>query len=83
MKNPETDEIIGYSGFDPGEGCYEYFENECYIADTTEGAEELMKNSFMCMGDYRIDPITIDRIMKDFGCSCGKYAMEKTAFDRF
>ena len=78
-----TPEIIGYSGFDISEDCYEYFENSCYIADTPQSAENLMKNSFNCIGLYRIAPITIDQIMDDFGASCGDYAMEKKAFDRF
>ncbi len=74
---------IGYSGFDPYEECYEYFENSCYIADTPKSAENLMRNSFSCVGAYRIDPVTIEQIMGDFGASCGDYAMEKEAFDRF
>ncbi len=78
-----TLKIIGYSGFDPHEGCYEYFENSCYIADTPKAAENLMRNSFLCVGTYRIDPVTIEQIMDDFGASCGDYAMEKEAFDRF
>ena len=75
--------IIGYSGFDPYEECYEYFENSCYIADTPQSADNLMRNSFSCVGPYRIDPVTIEQIMHDFGASCGDYAMEKEAFDRF
>ena len=75
--------IIGYSGFDYSEECYEYFENSCYIADTPQSADNLMSNSYTCMGKYRIDPVTIDQIMDDFGASCGDYAMEKEAFDRF
>lgn len=75
--------IIGYSGFDPYEECYEYFENSCYIADTPQSADNLMRNSFSCVGPYRIDPVTIEQIMDDFGASCGDYAMEKEAFDRF
>ena len=78
-----TSKIIGYSGFDHSEECYEYFENSCYIADTPQSAENLMRNSYSCAGTYRIDPVTIDQIMDDFGASCGDYAMEKEAFDRF
>ena len=78
-----TLQIIGYSGFDPYEECYEYFENSCYIADTPKSAENLMENSFSCVGTYRIDPVIIEQIMDDFGVSCGDYAMEKEAFDRF
>jgi hypothetical protein len=78
-----TSKIIGYSGFDSSEECYEYFENSCYIADTPQSAKNLMRNSYSCLGKYRIDPITIVQIMDDFGASCGDYAMEKQAFDRF
>ena len=78
-----TSKIIGYSGFDPSEECYEYFENSCYIADTPQSAENLMRNSYSCVRTYRIDPVTIDQIMDDFGASCGDYAMEKEAFHRF
>ena len=78
-----TSKIIGYSGFDSSEECYEYFENSCYIADTPRSADNLMRNSFSCVGPYRIDPVTIEQIMDDFGASCGDYAMEKEAFDRF
>ena len=74
-----TSKIIGYSGFDSSEECYEYFENSCYIADTPQSAKNLMRNSYSCLGKYRIDPVTIDQIMDDFGASCGDYAMEKQA----
>jgi len=48
--------IIGYSGFDSYEECYDYFENSCYIADTPKSAENLMKNIFFsCVANYRID----------------------------
>lgn len=75
--------IIGYSGFDLFEECYEYFENACYISDTQEGIKDLMKNSFTCMGEYRVHSITIDQIMNDYGCSVGEYAMEQGAFAKF
>ena len=83
MEEPRSEEIIGYSGFDKFEECYEYFENACYIADTPEAAGQVMKNSGNRMGEYRIDPITIEQIMDDYGCSCGEYAMEQEAFARF
>ena len=78
-----TSEIIGYSGFDIYEDCYQYYENSCYIADTPESAENLMKNSYISPRDYRIDPVAIDQIMNDYGVSCGDFAMEKEAFERF
>jgi len=60
------DTIIGYSGFDLFEDCYEYFENACYIADTPAAMERLMKDSVACTGKYRIDPVKIDQIMNDY-----------------
>ena len=78
-----TSITIGYSGFDHSEECYEYFENSCYIADTPQAAEKIMRNSYTCVGRYRIDPVTIEQIMVDYGCSCGEFAMEKGAFNRF
>lgn len=76
-------EIIGYAGLDIREDCYEYFENECCIADTIELAEYMMKESYSCMGPYKITPITISEIMNDFGYSYGSFAFEKEAFSRF
>jgi hypothetical protein len=32
---------------------------------------------------YRIEPVTLSRIMADFGSSCGEFAMEQSAFERF
>ncbi len=83
MEYKNADTVIGYSGLDLFEECYEYCENACYIADTPAAAEDLMKNSFMCTGKFRIDPVTIKQIMSDYGSSCGEFAMELAAFDRF
>lgn len=83
MSNIDKENIIGYSGFDPVEDCYEYNENSCYIADTPELAKKFIMNSFMYMGEYRIDPVSIKMIMDDYGCSCGEYAMEESAFSKF
>ena len=33
--------------------------------------------------DFRIDEISIDKLVNDYGCSSGEYAMEKLAFERF
>jgi hypothetical protein len=77
------DLVIGYSGFDTFEECYSYFENSCFIADTAESADQFMRNSYFSEGEYRIEPVAIQKIMNDYGCSCGDYAMEKKAFDRF
>jgi len=74
--------IIGYSGFDLFEECYGYCENACYIADTEAAAREFMEVASF-NGEYRIEPVTLSRIMDDFGYSLGEFAMEATAFARF
>ena len=77
------DRIIGYAGLDIREGCYEYFENECCITDSIEAAEKIMKESYTCFGEYKLEPITLREIIKDFGFSGGSYAFEPEAFSRF
>ena len=79
----EPGELIGYSGLDLDEECYEYFENACYIADTAESAESLMQQSMNCVGPYRVEVVTLDRLMSDYGASCGEYALEPAAWARF
>jgi hypothetical protein len=74
--------IVGYSGFDLFEECYGYNENACYIADTEATAREFMEVASFS-GQYRIEPVTLSRIMDDFGYSCGEFAMEARAFARF
>ena len=83
MNDPRLEDTIGYSGFEKFEECYEYFENACYIADTPEAAAQLMEDSGACIGEYRIDPITLAQILDNYGCSCGEYAMQPEAFARF
>ena len=74
---------IGYSVFETFEECYQYNENACFIAATRLAAEAFMKNGFTDPRDCRIDSITLADLMKDYGASCGEYAMEKEAFLRF
>ena len=74
---------IGYSVFETFEECYQYNENACYIAATRPEAESFMKNGFTDPRDCRIDSITLADLMKDYGASCGEYAMEREAFLRF
>jgi hypothetical protein len=71
--------IIGYSGFDVFEECYGYDEDACYIADTEAAAHHFMQVASMS-GAYRIEPVTLSRIMDDFGFSLGEFTMERTAF---
>jgi hypothetical protein len=73
--------IIGYSGLDLFEECYGYHENACFVADTEASAHEFMRQA--AMGEYRIEPVTLSRIMEDYGYSFGEFAMEKKAFARF
>jgi hypothetical protein len=83
MEYRESTTVIGYSGFDPFEECYEYNEDACYIADSREAAESFMENSLMGTGQSRIDAVTISEIMNDYGPSIGESAMEPAAFRRF
>jgi len=74
--------IIGYSGFDVFEECYGYDEDACYIADTEAAAHRFMRVASLS-DEYRIEPVTLSRIMDDFGFSLGEFTMERTAFTRF
>ena len=78
----EHELVIGYSGFDVLEECFEYNENACFIAATAPAADRFMRDAFM-MPDYRIVPVTLSQIMSDYGGSVGEFAMEKEAFNRF
>ena len=78
----QNEPIIGYSGFDVSEECYGYNENACYIADTEARAHGFMREAAFA-GEYRIEPVTLSRIMDDFGYSSGEFAMELNAFGRF
>jgi hypothetical protein len=77
----QNEPIIGYSGLDLFEECYGYHENACFIADTEASAHQLMRQA--AMGEYRIEPVTLSRIMEDYGYSFGEFAMEAQAFARF
>ena len=76
-------EIIGYSGLEILEECYVYNENACFLADNQETCRRFLSDCGYESTDYRIDPISFDDIMDDYGCSCGEYAMEKRAFENF
>ena len=82
MKEKNTETIIGYSGLDIFEECYGYNENACYIADSKASADRFMRVAAFS-GEYRVEPVTLSRIMDDFGYSFGEFAMEKQAFERF
>jgi len=73
---------IGYSVFNTSQECYEYCENACYIAANPQTAKRFLDASFF-PGDCEIHAVSWDDLLKDYGCSCGDYAMEADAFARF
>ncbi len=75
--------IIGFSGFILYEECYEYNENACYISESEDSATQFMLDCGYGKSDYRIDQVMFKDILNDFGCSCGEYAMESAAYDKF
>jgi hypothetical protein len=83
LNRPLSDDLIGYSAFDPDEECYEYNENECYVADSPESLRKFLANAMLPVSDYRIDAVKISDFLKDYGCSCGSYALEPEALKRF
>ena len=82
MKEENTEQVIGYSGFDLIEECYGYNENACYIAHTKACADRFIRKAAFG-GEYRVEPVTLSRIMDDFGYSLGEFAMENQAFEKF
>jgi len=76
-------EIVGYSVFELFEECYVYNENECYIAATEDLAVDLMKAYSYSKDECRIDPVTLDDMLKDYGCSSGSFALDLQAYARF
>jgi len=82
IKNQSAD-IIGYSAYDPVEGCYEYNENECYVADSPESLQKFLASAPFPIENYRIDEVTISDFVRDYGCSYGSYALEPEALERF
>lgn len=80
---PLADGLIGYSAFDPDVECYEYNENECYFADSLESLKNFLANAMLPVDDYRIDEVRISDFLKDYSCSCGSYALEPEALQRF
>lgn len=81
--NYENNPIIGYSAFRLFDECYEYIENACYIADSSESLREFLKEATFNVNDYRIDKIRLKDVIDDYGCSNGEFAMEQEALKRF
>lgn len=83
MEFKESDTHIGYSIFETLEECYQYNENECFIAETRRAAQCFLQAGFTAPEYCRIDAINFGDIMQDYGASSGRYAMERKAFSRF
>ena len=66
MTTNENEPVIGYSGFEEFEECFEYNEDACFIAGTEAAADRFMQDAFM-MPDYRIVAVTLSQIMSDYG----------------
>ncbi len=80
--NKYSETIIGYSAFRLFDEYYEYNENACYIADSPESLKEFLEEAMLTVKDYRVDAVKISDILKDYGCSCGEFAMEPEALKR-
>ncbi|ETR68005.1 MAG: hypothetical protein OMM_10970 [Candidatus Magnetoglobus multicellularis str. Araruama] len=78
----DDDIVIGYSAFHLYEEWYEYNENSCYIADTEKSIKKFIKRAMFNIDDYKIVPVKKNDILKDYGCSCGKFAMEPKSLKR-
>ena len=76
MSDAGSRSLIGYSVYDSGEECYEYNENACYIAATSDTAQQFLEVSSLVPGDARMEAVYWDDLLRDYGCSGGEYAME-------
>ncbi|MEQ9409656.1 MAG: hypothetical protein RIK87_18115 [Fuerstiella sp.] len=83
MNDEAVGAVIGYSIFDEDEECYEYNENACFMAATRESADAFRETCGLSPDAARIDAVTWDDLLQDFGSSAGEYAMEAAAFARF
>jgi len=79
----QGDAVIGYSIFETGEECWQYNEDACFIGDSYAAAEAFLAGGWTPAAECRIEPVTFAAILRDFGYSCGQYAMEREAFGRF
>jgi len=76
-------EVVGCSVFDLSEECYEYNENACFVAATRESADAFRDACGLEPDGARIDAVTWDDLLRDFGCSGREYAIEADAFRKF
>ncbi len=83
MDLQQVEAHVGYSVFETFEECYQYNENACFIAATRAAADVFRADSGTQVDESRIDAVCFEDIMRDYGGSCGEYAMEREAFVRF
>ena len=83
MDLQQAEAQVGYSVFETFEECYQYNENACFIAATRAAADVFRSDSGTQADESRIDAVCFGDIMRDYGGSCGEYAMEREAFLRF
>ncbi len=81
-KNNENT-IIGYSIFMIFEECYEYIDNACFIAESPKSAVQFIVDCGYNVSNYRVDKISMSKMIRDFGCSMREYALEGLAFEKF
>ena len=74
---------IGYSALIFEEDGYLYNENACYLAESSAVAKQFMSDCGFIDSDFKIVEISLNDLVNDFGCSCGEYAMEKLAYEKF
>ncbi len=53
------------------------------LADSSKNLMRFLTEAMLDISDYRIDPIKFSDILNDYGCSCGEYALEPKALERF
>ena len=79
----QSGDVIGFSVFELFEECYEYVENDCFIAGSREQAEAYQREAGLSAADARIDQVRLSDLLEDFAVSGGGHAMETEAFLRF
>ena len=80
----EDDEsFVGYAAFDVAQQCYEYNENACYIADSRDSMRRFLSGAMVSLSEYKVVPVSIADFERDFGVSCGQYALEPDSLARF
>ncbi len=83
MDLQQAEAHVGYSVFETFEECCQYNENACFIAAARESADVFRRDGYTPADECRIEAVCFGDIMRDYGGSCGEYAMEGEAFGRF